>query len=234
MPLESHPRSPAVRKDISVFVSYCRKDLDVVIHDIRWLESMGFRVWYDEAGIEPGNPDWDETITRAVKQASVFLFFLSRNSNDSKYCKIEGAIARKHEKQFIAVEVEEVAISPKFEALLVLSQTIKRYDNYQGYQKNLLSALTGNPAETPRKSGFIKTHRLCLLALMSAALGIFILPAGLAALAFGLRALINKRAAPMGQGWIWATRIAVAVGLVQTLVILSALLDGFGRAGVGG
>lgn len=48
MSLQSDPSPPVARRDrgdVSVFVSDCRKDLYGVIHDMRWLESMGFRVW---------------------------------------------------------------------------------------------------------------------------------------------------------------------------------------------
>lgn len=238
MSLQSNPIPPASRtdrEDVSVFVSYSSVDEAVVRDDVQWLEEEGIRVWFFQRGIKAGHQNYGEAIVENLKKAGVVLFYLSVRSNDSDACADEAKIAKEENKRIISIKVDDVKVSDKLRYYLPHDyQSIARYESLHEYRHKLLSALTGNPAETPRKSGFIKTHRLCLLSLVSAALGIFILPAGLAALAFGLRALFNKRAAPMGQAWIWATRIAVAVGLVQTLVILSALVDGFGRAGVGG
>jgi len=238
MPLESHPRSPAARKDredISVFMSYSSVDEAVVRDDVQWLEEEGIKAWFFQRGIKAGHQNYGEAIVENLKKAGVVLFYLSASSNNSDACADEAKIAKEENKRIISIKVDDVKVSDKLRYYLPHDyQSVVRYEGLHGYRHKLLSALTGNPAETPRKSGFTKTHRLCLLSLVSAVVGIFILPAGLAALAFGLRALTNKRAAPMGQGWIWATRIAVAIGLVQALVILSALVDGFGRAGVGG
>jgi hypothetical protein len=238
MPLESNPSPPAARKDredISVFVSYSSVDEAVVRNDVQWLEEEGIKVWFFQRGIKAGHQNYGEAIVGNLKNAAVVLFYLSVSSNDSDPCAHEAKIAWEENKRIIPIKVDDLKVSNKLRLYLPdYHQSIARYEGLHEYRHKLLSALTGNPAETPSKSGFFKTHRLCLLSLMSAGVGIFILPAGLGALAFGLRALINKRAAPMGQGWIWATRIAVAIGLVQTLVILSALVDGFGRAGVGG
>ena len=238
MPLESHPRSPAARKDredISVFVSYSSADEAIVRDDVQWLEEEGIRVWFFKRGIKAGHQNYGEAIVGNLKKAGVVLFYLSASSNNSDPCADEAKIAKEENKRIISIKVDDVEVSDKLRYYLPHDyQSVARYKSLHDYRRNLLSELTGNTAEKPVSSGFLKTHRLCLLSLVSAALGIFILPAGLAALAFGLRALINKRAAPMGQGWIWATRIAVAVGLVQILVILSALVDGFSRAGAGG
>jgi hypothetical protein len=223
------------REVISVFVSYSSVDEVVVRDDVQWLEEEGIRVWFFQRGIKAEHQNYGEAIVGNLKNASVVLFYLSVSSNDSDRCADEAKIAKEENKRIISIKVDDVKVSDKLRYYLPHDyQSIARYESLHEYRHKLLSALTGHPSETPRKSGFLKTHRFSLLSLMSAVVGIFILPAGLAALAFGLRALINKRAAPMGQGWIWATRVAVAIGLVQTLVILSALVDGFGHAGAGG
>lgn len=61
--------------DPYIFISYARTDSEIVFAEIRRLQRMGYRVWYDD-GI-PGGSSYLEKIASAVEKCSCFLLFLS-------------------------------------------------------------------------------------------------------------------------------------------------------------
>ena len=69
-----------------IFVSYSHKDNARVWPFIVKLQEK-YNVWFDE-GIQAGS-EWDKKIVSKLEKCSVFLFIVSQNSLNSKYCQNE-------------------------------------------------------------------------------------------------------------------------------------------------
>ncbi|MCA0456779.1 MAG: toll/interleukin-1 receptor domain-containing protein [Chloroflexi bacterium] len=78
-----------------VFLSYSRRDVDIM-HRVRdTLRDEGTNVWVDE-GIEPGTPLWDRAVEDALKSAACVLVILTPNVIDSKGVRDEIHFAGLH------------------------------------------------------------------------------------------------------------------------------------------
>jgi len=71
-----------------IFLSYSRKDLDLMHKVCADLQKAGFRVWTDE-GIEPGTPLWKDAIETAIENAGFLVALLSPDSKKSIWVKRE-------------------------------------------------------------------------------------------------------------------------------------------------
>ena len=61
-----------------VFLSYSRRDKEIVEKIFRALSEAGVRVWYDDNDI-PGGADWKETFRKGVRNTRLFIPVLSKN-----------------------------------------------------------------------------------------------------------------------------------------------------------
>lgn len=86
-----------------IFVCYGHADADIVHPEIRWLQDQGFNVWWDE-GIDPGTV-WREGLAKAIKDSSLFLFFVTPNSVASAHCLRELNFSQEEQKPFLAVHL---------------------------------------------------------------------------------------------------------------------------------
>ena len=82
-----------------IFVCYGHADADIVHPEIRWLQDQGFNVWWDE-GIDPGTV-WREGLAKAIKDSSLFLFFVTPNSVASAHCLRELNFSQEEQKPFL-------------------------------------------------------------------------------------------------------------------------------------
>lgn len=64
--------------DTDVFLSYSRRDKDVVEKVYQALANAGLRVWYDNNDI-PGGADWKQTFLKGVRNTRLFIPVLSNN-----------------------------------------------------------------------------------------------------------------------------------------------------------
>lgn len=64
--------------DTDVFLSYSRRDADVVLKIYKSLSEAGLRVWFDANDI-PGGADWKSTFLRGVRNTRLFIPVLSHN-----------------------------------------------------------------------------------------------------------------------------------------------------------
>lgn len=65
-----------------VFISYSRRDVDVVEDIVTQLEAAGIKVWLDREAIKPGQ-QWRKQIVEAIDTAEAFVLNLSPNSGAS-------------------------------------------------------------------------------------------------------------------------------------------------------
>ncbi len=89
-----------------VFISYSRKDSDVVLPIVKKLEDNGLSVWIDRDGIESGDA-FKSVIVRAIKNSDVFLFFSSKNSNQSPWTIKEVNTAVHLKKSIIPIRLDD-------------------------------------------------------------------------------------------------------------------------------
>ena len=57
-----------------IFISYSRRDSELVLTVVKQLQKRGFTIWIDKDGIESGDA-FKSVIVRAIKNSDVFLFF---------------------------------------------------------------------------------------------------------------------------------------------------------------
>ncbi len=222
------------REEVSVFVSFSSRDREVVERDIEWLKDEGIHVWCFHRGIEVAQQNYGKAIVQSIKQSGLVLFYLSYSSNQSEACADEVKIAREEGKRIIRIDLDSVNISDSIRYYLPHAhQAIVRDHDFQGYKLKLLRAVTDNHTEQLAKSGFFKSRRLSIVSLVLAALGMFVLPAGFGAVGVGIRALMRRRSNPLTRGWVWLTALAIAIGCVEVLEIVVAMLDGFRQASSG-
>ena len=88
-----------------IFVSYSRKDKNVIEPIIRQLRRAGLSCWMDMDGIYHGDL-FKEKIVDAIDESCVFLFFSSKNSNKSSWTAKEIGIASSHNKTIIPVKLD--------------------------------------------------------------------------------------------------------------------------------
>lgn len=97
-----------------IFISYSRKDLDAVKPIKEELESSGFPCWMDLEGIESGSDEFTDYIASAIEQSRVLLFFLSGNSQRSRWSLNELRVARDDKKHVVLVRFNKDNMTTKF------------------------------------------------------------------------------------------------------------------------
>jgi|GEM_PF-6214911 len=88
-----------------LFISYSRKDTDVVKSIVTKLQTHGFTVWIDENGVESGDA-FKSVIAGAIKESKLFLFFSSISSNESHWTIKEVNLAVHLRKEIIPVKLD--------------------------------------------------------------------------------------------------------------------------------
>lgn len=92
------------------FISYSRVDLAFVRDFYASLQQLrpGDSIWYDKAphGLLGGD-DWWEQIMQAVADCDIFIYILSNESVQSRYCQAEFEEARRLQKRIITVQARD-------------------------------------------------------------------------------------------------------------------------------
>lgn len=88
-----------------IFLSYSRKDIDLMRRLRADLQALGFTVWTDE-GIDPGTPLWDEAIENALKNAGCMVVILTPNAINAKGLRDEIHYANIHDVRIFPVLAE--------------------------------------------------------------------------------------------------------------------------------
>ena len=89
-----------------VFISYSRKDKEVVNEFASKLKSHGYNIWMDVDGIESGDA-FKVKIVNAIRNSSLFLFFSSKASNKSEWTVKEVNVAVNMHKPIIPIKLDD-------------------------------------------------------------------------------------------------------------------------------
>ena len=98
-----------------IFLSYSRKDYDIVRNIKQEIEeATKARCWMDLDRISYESPDFTKIIAPAIEQASIFVFILTPNSQESKYARNELLLAKARSKHIFFVEPHECEMTSEF------------------------------------------------------------------------------------------------------------------------
>src|SRR5258706_16391110 len=96
-----------------VFMSYSRRDTDVMWRTAIFLREHGINVWVDNEKLIPGTAIWEEEIEKVIKPASTVVVVMSPDSKKSEWDWRTGTLADQHHKTILPILVnayEESAI----------------------------------------------------------------------------------------------------------------------------
>ena len=90
-----------------VFISYSRKNSDIVLEIVDALNKRNIKTWIDTDDMAKGE-DWKQELFRAIESADAFLFFISEASVRSDPCNDEILHAIQNSKRILPVFIENV------------------------------------------------------------------------------------------------------------------------------
>jgi TolB-like protein len=106
------------------FVCYSHRDIEIVHKDLFELNRNEIPVWYDEA-IYAGS-DWTNELAEAIDNCSLFIFFASKDSITSDYCRNECVYAIEKKKAVMTIYVDDCELPPGLKLALGANQAIQR------------------------------------------------------------------------------------------------------------
>ncbi|MCZ6871424.1 MAG: TIR domain-containing protein, partial [Gammaproteobacteria bacterium] len=161
--------------DPYIFVSYAHEDAERVYPELEWLRGQGFNVWYDE-GISPGAV-WREGLARAIKDSSLFLFYVTANSVTSPHCLRELNFGQEEERPFLAVHLEATRLPDALRLSIsdrqaILAHELSRADFEEKLRQTLSSVVpVGSPPTASRATSWdparVRRHSILGYALIA-------------------------------------------------------------------
>ena len=94
-----------------IFISYSRKDAQIVNDVVSKLEEQGFRIWIDKKGIASGDA-FKRIIVKAIEGSTCVLFFSSADSNRSTWIEKEIGVAVYENKTIIPILIDKSKYNP--------------------------------------------------------------------------------------------------------------------------
>lgn len=88
-----------------IFISYSRRDNDIMRRLVKHLRNQGVMAWVDNEKLIPGTPIWEEEIERAIKAASAVVALMSPDSKNSEWVRREISLADQNHKRIFPVLV---------------------------------------------------------------------------------------------------------------------------------
>jgi transcriptional regulator with XRE-family HTH domain len=123
-----------------VFVSYSHRDKAVAYPELHRIRRLGIRVWYDE-GILPGR-DYPDALASTLKNSAAFVALITPAAVASTDVKNEIWLARRWEKPFFAIHLEQTELPPGLELQMGAVQAIMRWQmDEESYERKLRKAL---------------------------------------------------------------------------------------------
>ncbi|MFL7871901.1 MAG: tetratricopeptide repeat protein [Anaerolineales bacterium] len=129
-----------------VFVCYAHADAEKVYADMIQVRKEGVNLWYDE-GIAAGS-SWRGEIAAAIKGASKFLFFISKESLVSSHCLREIDYALNHDIEILPVYLDDSSLPGELDLVLNRVQALFR-EKDSAYIEHLVGGLKTDAALAP-------------------------------------------------------------------------------------
>lgn len=123
-----------------VFMSYSRRDSDIMWRTAKYLRERGINVWVDNEKLVPGTAIWEEEIEKALKAASAVVVVMSPDSKNSEWVRREISLADQYRKHILPILVrgdEDSSITLR----LITRQFVDLRQNEEKGLQSLRSAL---------------------------------------------------------------------------------------------
>lgn len=114
-----------------IFLSYSRKNVEMMNYLRDDLRGIGFSVWTDEL-LQPGTPVWELEIEKALKESSCLVVLLSPDAHNSEWVRREITLADELKTTVFPLWVEGADESESIPLRLITAQWI---DVRQDYKK---------------------------------------------------------------------------------------------------
>lgn len=125
------------QKTYDAFLSYSRKDKDIMLKVKADLEAADLKVWTDEE-LEPGTDKWEREISKAIKQSFCLIVLLSSTSIDSEWVNRELAYAEEQSVPIIPCKIKPVDETP---IRIVSRQRVDLIEEYDQHLPRLIEAV---------------------------------------------------------------------------------------------
>lgn len=109
---------PAPDTPTGVFVSYARRNRDVVYPLVAEVEAAGREVWIDKDEIHAGG-NWAGMIVRAIRDSDTFCLMCSAEAFESDNVRREIYIADKYKRKLLPVRLDAAELPEDFEYFLI-------------------------------------------------------------------------------------------------------------------
>lgn len=126
--------------EYDVFISYSRKDSELVLGIANKLTECGYNVWIDQDGIESGDA-FKSVIVKAIKRSQLFLFFSSKTANESPWTVKEVNMAVHLKKFIIPVKLDNTEYDDSLLFDLVGLDYISYFENQEKGLRELLRSV---------------------------------------------------------------------------------------------
>lgn len=124
-----------------IFISYSRRDTEVVDRIVEQMRGAGLDVWIDREAIQAGNT-WRVQIVRAIDTCLAFVLMLSPNSAASDNVRREIDLAQDAEGAFLPLMLEPVKIPPEIRYQLAGQQFIDvQFLGFEGAVDRLIETI---------------------------------------------------------------------------------------------
>ena len=142
-----------------IFISYSRKDLSLVKQIKEEIDNaISTECWMDLNGIESGSPQFTKDIVDGINNCKVFLFMLSKHSQESEFAlrELNYAYQKKKSqgKRVVIINISGCQLTDEFEFMYGLTDTIlwsnePQHDKLIGDLKKWLNPISNcSPEDT--------------------------------------------------------------------------------------
>jgi hypothetical protein len=127
---------------MSIFISYSRRDSELVTRLYEDIQAQGLAVWMDRNAIEAGTL-WRSSIVAGIEECRVFLLVVSAASQQSRNVAKELALAESNSKPILPVLIDKTPIQADFGYSLAGIQFVDMFR--KGYADCLAEILAAIP-----------------------------------------------------------------------------------------
>jgi hypothetical protein len=123
-----------------VFISYSRKDTEIVDDVVSKLRNDGFEIWLDRESIKGGDL-WRKEIVKAIQTTDAFLLMLSPSSAQSKNVRKEVDLAENANRSLFPFILASVELPEELQYQLIGIQWIEFYKDPERKYQELVEVL---------------------------------------------------------------------------------------------
>jgi hypothetical protein len=123
-----------------IFISYSRRDKDVVDRLTQLLTAAGVEIWIDREGIR-GGEKWRALIVQAIRTADAVLLVLTPNAVESDNVRKELDLTEEFKKPIIPVEIEQTVVPMAIAYQIAGLQKIDLFSNFEEGMRQVQDAV---------------------------------------------------------------------------------------------